>query len=60
MFVEEGNGFFPLKHYYMLHTGFFLRTFMYVDHITIILTWELGGFWKLEGNAYRMTFISGK
>ena len=26
------------------YTLVFLRTFMYVDHITIILTWELGGF----------------
>lgn len=26
------------------YTLVFLRTFMCMDHITIILTWELGGF----------------
>lgn len=26
------------------YTLVFLRTFMYVDHVTIILIWELGGF----------------
>lgn len=56
MFAEEGNG-FPLN-ITICYTLVFLRTFMYVDHITI-MPMGIRWLWKLE-NAYRMTFISGK
>lgn len=54
MFAEEGMVFSHLN-ITICYTLVFLRTFMHVNHITIILTWELGGF-EIGGKCLQNDF----